>query len=122
MQFLRATRRVAGQLLATLDRIGRLDIETIVPGHGEPCGKAYLAEQARIVRAWVDAVERLVQRGLTEEEALAEPIDVDRFDPYPLGQRRWLPSFDIDAQVADVNRRNIRNLYQRIVARQQPSS
>jgi cyclase len=109
------------ELLATLDRIGQLDVETIVPGHGEPCGTAYLAEQARVVQEWVAVVERLVDRGLTEEEALAEPIDVPRFDPYPLGQRRWLPSYDVDAQVADVNRRNIRNLYQRITARRSVS-
>lgn len=105
------------ELLATLERIGQLDVETIVPGHGEPCSPAYLAEQARIVQEWVGAVERLVDRGLTEEEALAEPPDVLSFDPYPLGQRRWLPSYDVDMQVADVNRRNIRNLYQRIIAR-----
>jgi cyclase len=107
------------QLLATLERIGQLDVGTIVPGHGEPCGKDYLAEQARVVQGWVDAVEQLVQRGLTEEEALAVPIDVPSFDPYPLGQRRWLSSFDVDMQVVDINRRNVRNLYRRIVDRQQ---
>jgi glyoxylase-like metal-dependent hydrolase (beta-lactamase superfamily II) len=105
------------ELLATLERIGQLDVDTIVPGHGEPCTRAYLAEQARVVQEWVSAVERLVDRGLTEEEALAEPIDVWSFDPYPLGQRRWLPSYDVDAQVAHVNRQNVGNLYRRIAAR-----
>jgi glyoxylase-like metal-dependent hydrolase (beta-lactamase superfamily II) len=109
------------ELIATLERMGRLDVETIVPGHGEPCGKAYLAEQTQIVQAWVDAVDRLVQRGLTEEEAVAEPIDVQRFDPYPIGQRRWLPSYDVDMQVANVNRQNVQNLYRRITARQRSS-
>ena len=33
--------------LAALESIAALDVETIVPGHGEPCGKAYLKEQAR---------------------------------------------------------------------------
>jgi hypothetical protein len=28
-------------------RIAALDVETIVPGHGEPCGKAYLRERRR---------------------------------------------------------------------------
>jgi len=102
------------QLLDTLERIGQLDLGVIVPGHGEPCDRSYLKEQARVVQEWVGAVERLVDRGLSEEEALAEPLDVLSFDPYPIGQRRWLPSFDVDAQVADVNRRNIRNLYHRI--------
>lgn len=109
------------QLLSTLDRIGKLDVGVIVPGHGEPCGKAYLAEQARVVQEWVGAVEQLVERGLTEEEALAAPLDAAAFDPYPIGQRRWLPSFDVDAQVADVNRRSIQNVYRRIVARRSGS-
>jgi cyclase len=105
------------ELLATLERIGQLGADTIVPGHGEPCGTSYLAEQTSIVQEWVGAVEKLVDRGLTEEEALAEPIDVKSFDPYPLGQRRWLASYDVDAQVANVNRQNVGNLYRRIVAR-----
>ena len=109
------------ELLATLDRIGQLAVEAIVPGHGEPCGTDYLAEQIRIVQEWVGAVERLVERGLTEEEALAVPIDVQRFDPYPLGQRRWLASFDVDMQVANVNRQNVRNLYRRITDRRNAS-
>lgn len=106
------------QLIATLERIGRMGVEVIVPGHGEPCGTAYLAEQIRVVQEWVGAIERLVERGLTEEEALAEPIDVLSFDPYPIGQRRWLAGYDVDMQVANVNRQNVQNLYRRIVARQ----
>ena len=105
------------QLIATLERIGQLGADVIVPGHGEPCGKDYLAEQIRVVQEWVRAVERLVERGFTEEEALAEPIDVLSFDPYPIGQRRWLASYDVDMQVANVNRQNIQNLYRRIAAR-----
>ena len=106
------------QLIATLERIGKMDVDVIVPGHGEPCGTGYLAVQAQIVQDWVGAVERRVQQGLTEEEALAAPIDVPSFDPYLIGQRRWLASYDVDMQVANVNRQNVQNLYRRIVARQ----
>ena len=45
---------------------------SIVPGHGEPCGKAYLKEQAQIVENWVGYVERFVERGVTPEEILRE--------------------------------------------------
>lgn len=94
--------------LGALETIGALDIETIVPGHGEPCGKDYLAEQARILEAWIGAVEDFVRRGMTEEEALAQPApDVD---PYPIGQRLF-------PAVERVNRSNVSNLYKRIVAR-----
>ena len=94
--------------LAALDRIAALDVEIIVPGHGEPCGKDYLREQGAVIEAWVAGVEEFVDRGLTEEEALAEPApDVD---PYPIGQRLF-PRHDA------VNALNVGNLYRRITER-----
>ena len=56
--------------------IGALDVETIVPGHGEPCDKRYLSEQAQIIQNWIGVVEDYVRRGLSEDEAVAEPLDV----------------------------------------------
>src|SRR5438874_1193755 len=73
--------------LAALDRIAALDVEVIVPGHGEPCGKAYLKEQAQIVENWVGFIETQVDRGLGPEEILKAPVPVTRQDPYPIGQR-----------------------------------
>ena len=94
--------------LESLKRIEALDVSVIVPGHGEPCDKSYVKEQAAIIEAWTDAVGRFVQAGMTEEEALAQPRpDVD---PYPLGQRLF-PALD------RVNTSNVTNLYRRIVAR-----
>jgi cyclase len=95
------------QWLATLDRIGQLDAEVIVPGHGEPCDKRYLAEQARVIRNWLSAIEDVVRRGLSEEDALAEALPFAELDPYAPGQRLW-PRWD------EVNTRNIRNLYTRV--------
>jgi cyclase len=96
--------------LAALERIGQLDATAIVPGHGEPCDRSYLKEQGEIIRAWVGAVEEFVGRGMTEEEALAQPAP--RVDPYPIGQRLFAISDRVDAM-------NVSNLYRRIVARQQ---
>jgi glyoxylase-like metal-dependent hydrolase (beta-lactamase superfamily II) len=96
--------------LASLERIRDLDVDTIVPGHGEPCDRSYLSEQAEILQRWIEAVERLVDRGLSEEEAVAEPLDVGRIDPYPLAQRIFEVWKDLD-------RVNVRNLYRQIVAR-----
>jgi hypothetical protein len=84
--------------------------QTIVPGHGQPCDKSYLRTQAEIIENWVGAVEDQVRRGLTEDEALARPLDVRKLDPYPIGQR----VFPIDAMV---NAWNVRNLYRRITTR-----
>jgi cyclase len=96
--------------LASLERIRELDADTIVPGHGEPCDRSYLPEQASILQRWIEAVERLVERGLSEEEAVAEPLDVAAIDPYPLAQGL----FEI---WKDLDRVNVRNLYRRIAAR-----
>lgn len=95
--------------LAALERIERFDVETIVPGHGEPCDRGYLTMQAEILRCWLDVVERFVDRGLTVEEALREPLDMPRIDPYPIGQRL----FDF----GDLDAMNVRNLHARILAR-----
>jgi cyclase len=98
--------------LRALDAIGALDVETIVPGHGEPCDKRYLPEQAQIIQNWVGVVEDYVRRGLTEDEAVGEPLDVVRtIDPYPIGQRLFPMS-------EGLNERNIRNVYRHVVARQ----
>lgn len=37
--------------LESLRQIEALDVKVIVPGHGEPCDKSYLREQAEIVEA-----------------------------------------------------------------------
>ncbi|MGE3944007.1 MAG: MBL fold metallo-hydrolase, partial [Alphaproteobacteria bacterium] len=75
--------------LAALDRIAALDVETIVPGHGEPCGKDYLREQAQIVENWVGFIETRVDRGVEPDEILKGPVPVTPQVPYPIGQRRF---------------------------------
>ena len=73
--------------LSALKSIEALDADTIVPGHGEQCGKDYLREQAQIVENWIGYVERFVDRGTTPEEILSGPVPVTEQDPYPIGQR-----------------------------------
>jgi len=97
--------------LDALNKIGQLDVETIVPGHGEPCDKRYLADQAQIIQNWIGLVEDYVRRGLTEDEAVQQPLDATTLDPYPIGQRLF--------ERSDwVTERNIRNIYQHVIARQ----
>jgi cyclase len=98
------------QWLEALRQIGELDVETIVPGHGEPCDKRYLATQAEIIQNWVGLVEDYVRRGLSEDEAVRQPLDARTLDPYPIGQRLF--------ERSDwVTERNIRNIYQHVQAR-----
>ena len=97
--------------LRALDSIRALDVHTIVPGHGEACDTRYLADQAQIIHNWVGVVEGYIERGLSEDEAVAEPLDVVRdVDPYPIGQRLF-PNSDA------ITERNIRNVYKQVAAR-----
>ncbi|MFC1869212.1 MBL fold metallo-hydrolase [Thermodesulfobacteriota bacterium] len=68
------------QWLESLKKLGELDVETIVPGHGDICNKEYLGEQANIVKQWVDVVRSAIDQGLSEEEAKAK---ISQPDPYP---------------------------------------
>jgi len=95
------------QWIESLDAIRALDPAVIVPGHGEPCTTAYLAEQAEIIEAWVGAVEEMVKRGMSLEDAQQERPPVD---PYRIGQRLF-PIED------GLNTRIITNLYPRVQER-----
>lgn len=65
--------------LASLEKLARLDVDIIVPGHGDLCNKEYLEEQGGIVRRWVEATESAIKQGLTVEEAQAR---IASPDPY----------------------------------------
>jgi cyclase len=94
--------------LDALNRIGALDVDVIVPGHGDPCGKAYLREQAQIVENWIGFVDRHVERGVAPDDILKEPIDATKYDPYPIGQRL----FPHDERLTGLI---VRNLHKRIL-------
>ena len=98
--------------LAALRSIEALDVETIIPGHGEPCGKAYLKEQAQIVENWVGYIERFVERGVSPEEILREPVAVTDQDPYPIGQRLFLLNERLTGMI-------VNNLHARILEKKQ---
>ena len=99
--------------LESLKKIDALDVQVIVPGHGEPCDKSYLKEQAQIIQDWLGAVEDFMRRGLTLEDALKEPRP--QVDPYPIGQRLFAGSDGLDQRI-------ITNLYNQIGARRKETS
>jgi cyclase len=98
--------------LDALGKIAALDADVIMPGHGDPCGKAYLKAQAQIIENWIGFVERLVDRGVSADDALKEKIDATRQDPYPLGQRLFMH----DERVTQLT---VRNLHKRILEKKQ---
>ncbi len=96
--------------LDALQTLAAMDVDVIVPGHGETCDKAYLGTQAQVIEGWLGTVEDFVRRGLTEEEALAQPLDVPSLDPYPIGQRLFGMSERLNAL-------NVGNIYRHVAER-----
>jgi len=101
--------------LAALRALEQMDVDVIVPGHGETCDKAYLSTQAQVIESWLGIVEDFAKRGLTEEEALKQELDVPSLDPYPIGQRLFAISDRLNGM-------NVSNIYKHIQARQAQSS
>lgn len=96
--------------LEALRALEAMDVDVIVPGHGETCDKRYLSEQGQIIENWLGTVEGFVKRGLTEEEALAQKLVVPSLDPYPIGQRLFAIS-------ERLNGMNVSNIYKHVTQR-----
>lgn len=60
--------------LTTLERVKKLDIETIVSGHGVVGSRAYIDHTANYVEELIERVEAAVERGETLEEVMSMPI------------------------------------------------
>jgi cyclase len=71
--------------LDTLKRLEDLDIQVVVPGHGEICDKGCVAWMTAEVRVWIDAVKAAMEKGMTMEEAQDKVSLLDRY-PAPEGR------------------------------------
>lgn len=73
------------QWLSALDRIGELDVDTIVPGHGPVTDKSYLAVQRSNLLDWKAAVAAAIANGWSREETVERVHFRDRY-PVDIGQ------------------------------------
>jgi cyclase len=71
--------------LVALERIGELDVDYVVPGHGPVTTKAYLATQRAMLMEWKTAVAVAVAKGWTREETVERVEFKDRY-PVDIGQ------------------------------------
>lgn len=69
--------------LESLDRLAELDVDFLVPGHGEVCDRSYIPEMKGFIQAWVDAVSGAIDRGLSLEEAKSQISLLDRYPMQP---------------------------------------
>jgi len=87
--------------LKSLKKLQKLDVDKVVPGHGNVCDKSYLQEMYKIVTIWIDAVSDAVARGMTLEEAQKKVKLAEKFP--------WLSG---DERTAGVIRMNVARLYE----------
>ncbi len=73
------------QWLTALDRVAALDVDWVVPGHGEVVTLAYLSRQRANLADWVSAVSDAVARGWSREETVERVSFADRY-PVDVGQ------------------------------------
>lgn len=73
------------QWLRALDRIGELDVDIVVPGHGAVTDKSYLAVQRAMLLEWEAGVAAAVAKGWTREETIEKVHFRDRY-PVDVGQ------------------------------------
>lgn len=75
--------------ITSLDRIKKLDVDHIVPGHGPVCTKRELDVQKAFLLEWLAAVQSAIARGLSKEECIKD-IDFAKRFSVDIGQEYML--------------------------------
>ncbi len=89
--------------LESLKRYQELDVDKVVPGHGEVTGKKSFTEMSALVQAWIDAIANAIAKGMSLEETVEKvPADLP-------GQMADMPK---DGPMAGFLRINIEKIYQ----------
>ncbi|MFC1908636.1 MBL fold metallo-hydrolase [Chloroflexota bacterium] len=86
--------------LESLKKIETMDVDVIVPGHGELCDKNFLPEISSFIKEWIDAVRDAIDQGLSKEEAMNKISFVER---YPMHQ--------VTVSGTDLQRWNVARIY-----------
>jgi cyclase len=86
--------------LDSLKQMQQLDIDKVVPGHGEVSGKDYLYQMSEAVKYWIDSVVSAISKGMSLEEILEKVTLSDRY-----------PAMAGDAQMNQMRRSSLARLY-----------
>ena len=89
------------QWLQSIKRIEKMDVDIIVPGHGDVCDRSYLPELSSFIEEWIDTVRKAVEQGLSKEEAMDR---ISLLDRYPM-------DLEMEAMGPTVQRWNVARLY-----------
>ena len=88
--------------LDSLKRIQALEADVLVPGHGDVCDQSYIPEMIDTIQAWIDAVTKAIDQGMSLEEAQDKISFLDRYSIQPEGEIR----------AREVQRMNMARLYE----------
>ncbi len=69
--------------LETLTQLEELDVDKVVPGHGEVTDKSCFSQMSKNVRGWIDAVADAIDKGMNLEEAIEEVPKAEMFADMP---------------------------------------
>ncbi|MGD9143173.1 MAG: MBL fold metallo-hydrolase [Dehalococcoidia bacterium] len=74
---------VPDKWLESISRLEELDVDIVVPGHGEVCGKEAFARMSQSIKDWVNLATGAIDRGLSIEETIELIISDKRFGDIP---------------------------------------
>ena len=69
--------------LDSLRLIGEMEADVLVPGHGGICDRGYIPEMCAFIQAWIDAVTKAINDGMSLEEAQEKVSLLDRYPMQP---------------------------------------
>ena len=90
--------------LEALDKIRQLDVERIVPGHGDICGKEAVSSLSSYLTSLILKIEDCIKRTLTPEQVLAE---IGFPPPFPIEPA-------MEPRIRAVHEQGIRRIYDQL--------
>jgi cyclase len=76
--------------LESLKKMETMEIDVVVPGHGEVCDPGYFPEMRACVQSWIDTINDTLKKGMTLEEAISQVTLLDRYQIDPEMRKRLL--------------------------------
>lgn len=87
--------------LDSLKRLQQLDVDKVIPGHGDIGDKNYFSEMISVVNMWMDVVASAIDKGMSLEETQGKTTFPDKY-----------PSLASDAHMVQVKNMNIARLFE----------
>ena len=79
--------------LESLEKLNELEVDTMVPGHGETCDRSYIPEMRKVIQAWIDTIKKAMADGLTVEAAQEQIKGVDPYEEPAMAD--WLNKINV---------------------------